>query len=95
MFGHDHEIQYDTIINHDTYTFFRISLEVPRGQDTEALVFLNGKEIGKVQVFRDGKKTLGYSGFRKYNHEYIPARENNMFKQMGKAIASIISDFVI
>jgi hypothetical protein len=95
MFGDDHEIKYDSIINHDTYTFLRISLEVPRGQDTEALVLLNGQEIGKVFVERNGKKTVGYFPFRKClsTGNYVECAPT-IIRKMGKAIASIITDYV-
>lgn len=96
LFGDDHEIRYDSIINHDAYKYLRVSLEVPRGQDTEALVLLNGKEIGKVMVERDGKRTVCYYPFRKdqdanifYEFGIAPCRE------MGKAIGAIISDYVV
>lgn len=96
LFGHDHEICYGTIINHDVYTYLRVCLEVPRGQQQTAIVVLNGKEIGEVTVIKEGKKTLGYIARR-----YEVANDNlhwhtvgSDFKQLGLAVAAIISNFV-
>jgi len=96
LFGDDHEIEYDVIRNHDVYSYLRVILEVPRGQKEVAIVVLNGKEVGEVKVRKEGKKTLGYTA-RRYD---VPG--NNLrwhtvgteFKQLGLAVASIISTFV-
>lgn len=90
-FGDGVEVKYDTVLNHDTYSFLRVSIEVPRDQDTEALVNLNGKEIGKLILDRVGKK-VGYRAFRKSDSGMIELAGS--FKEMGRAVASIISDFV-
>lgn len=97
LFGHDHEIQYDTIINHDVYDHLRICLEVPREDQTRAIVVLNGREIGCVEVVKDGKRTLGYIAHRFVlpdSREGI-VRVGDRFDALGKAVASVISDFVI
>lgn len=95
IFGHDHEIKFDSIINHDTYTYLRVTMEVPRGQDTEALVLLNGREIGKVSVVREGKKAT-YQAYRKSPtmNIYIDFTNGHIFKEMGRATAAIISDYI-
>jgi hypothetical protein len=95
LFGDDHEIKYDSIINHDTYTYLRVALEVPRGQTQHALVLLNGKEIGKVVVWHNEKKTLGYTPYRKDRNtgDFLTLGETPV-RELGKAVAAIISDYV-
>lgn len=96
IFGDDHEIMYDSVINHDVYEYLRVSLEVPRGQTTEALILLNNKEIGKVIVEKQGKKTFGYTPFKKSDiGEYIRLSDTKTFRKLGKAVASVVSDYVI
>lgn len=95
IFGHDHEILYDSVTNHDTYAFLRVTLEVPRGQDIEALILLNGKEIGKVQVIRDKKKTLGYIVYSKKDADYIPFMSDYKFIQLGSAVASLLTNRLV
>lgn len=96
IFGDDHEIEYDVIRNHDVYSYLRVSLEVPRGQKEVAIVLLNGKEIGEVAVKKQGKKTLGYTA-RRYD---VPGDNlrwytiGTEFRQLGLAVAAIISNFV-
>ena len=93
LFGHDHEIRYDTIINHDVYSFLRISLEVPRGQKEKAILLLNGKEIGEIIVKKDGKNTLGYTAIRYYG---IDTRLHSVgfYEKLGLACAAIITDVI-
>jgi hypothetical protein len=93
LFGDDHEIQYDTIINHDVYSFLRISLEVPRGQKEKAILLLNGKEIGEIIVKKDGKTTLGYTAIR--YHGINPHMHSiGFYEQLGLACAAIITDYI-
>jgi hypothetical protein len=94
LFGDDHEIKYDSIINHDTYTYLRVSLEVPRGQTEQALVLLNGKEVGKVIAWRKEKKTLGYMPYRKDKETgQFTTLGTESVRELGRAVASIISDY--
>jgi hypothetical protein len=99
IFGHDHEILYDTIANHDVYDFLRVTLEVPRGQDKEAEVFLNGRLVGKVTVQREYFNKNGRSLFKTVGYEAVRnAGENSFtcmgtFKKLNKAVVAIITDF--
>ena len=96
LFGDDHEIEYDIIRNHDVYSYLRVILEVPRGQKNIAIVVLNGKEVGEVHVRKEGKKTLGYSA-KRYDSPGDNLRWLEIgteFKQLGLAVAAIISNFV-
>lgn len=101
IFGHDHEILYDTIANHDVYDNLRVTLEVPRGQDEEADVILNGKLIGKITVKREffkknGRslfKTLGYTAVRKMTDNTFVGVGNGIFPKLNKAVVAIITDF--
>lgn len=93
-----HEIQYDSIINHDTYTFLRVSLEVPRNQKEETLVLLNGKEVGKVRVIEENGKIKGYEALRVHlpTKTYVDARSPvELYRKLGKAITAIIlADYI-
>jgi hypothetical protein len=88
-----YELQYDTIIDHDAYEHLRITFEVPRGQDTNAMVLLNGREVGVVSVVREGKKIIGYQAFRlgQYGNPY---QIHPPFKHIGRAAAAIITDLI-
>lgn len=85
-FGDDHEIMYDSVMNHDAYAFLRITLDVPRGQDTESIINLNNKPIGKVRVIREGTKTVGYEVDR--DGVWVRVRE------LGQAVAAAVSGHI-
>jgi hypothetical protein len=91
-FGHDHEILYDQVINHDVYAHLRIVLEVPRGQDTEALILLNHKPIGKVIAIRDGRGiTVAYQSQRNSRDGFEDVRRS---ENLGNAVAAVVTSHV-
>jgi hypothetical protein len=94
-FGDGFEIKYDTVTNHDAYSFLRVTLEVERGCDTEAVVLLNGLIVGKLVVFKHGAR-YGYKIWRRCQSSgtYTQHLSHVMFAEMGRAVAAIISDFV-
>lgn len=97
MFGDGYEIKYDTIIDHDTYSYLRVSLEVDREQTQRAHVLLNGRIIGMVEVVVvPGQKKVGYKANRSLNagRSFVDHLSHVTFSEMGRAVASIISDFV-
>lgn len=94
FFGDDHEILYGTVINHDAYAFLHITLEVPRGQDTESIIVFNGKEVGKIVVVRNGTKVTRYMPFRKIDDKFVLHKPDIHFRELGRAVASVITDYV-
>lgn len=98
MFHGRYEIRYDTLIDHDAYNFLRISIEVPRDQSDECLVVLNGKEVGLIVVANkiNGKaKTFhAYRYIQKAKNKIAKQKVKGEFDNVGRATASIISDFV-
>jgi hypothetical protein len=89
-----YELQYDTILDHDVYEHLRVTFEVPRGQVTEAIVLLNGKDIGRVRVVRENKKIVGYMAIRCEPDQWIEMNGGRPYKHIGRAAAAIISDFI-
>lgn len=88
-----YEIQYDTVIDHDVFAFLRVSLEVPRGQNECAHVLLNGQEVGIIRVVKDGRK-VRFAAARLRDGMEVPLSYFEPSKEIGKAAAAIISDFV-
>ncbi len=91
-FGDDHEILFDTVINHDVYAYLRVNLEVPRGQDTEAIINLNNRTIGKVTAIRsEGGTTTGYVP-QLFNGSGFEAGPQEPIRELGKAIARVVTN---
>lgn len=99
----EHEIYADCIVDHNTYEYLRVTIEVPRDSgDSVGEVFLNGKAIGKIKILRDD--SLGIIGFAAFRYQKVGKgrmenrikidNRNGVFPNVGKATASIISDFV-
>jgi hypothetical protein len=98
-FADEFEIRYDIITDHDIYRHLWVSVEVARGQTESGTVLLNGREIGQIDVVRGGpkNKVVGFTAYR-----FLSPNDNStknlvrieLFKNMGHAAASIISDFV-
>lgn len=92
-FGNDYTVRYDTVLDHDTYSWLRVSFEIPREDKDTAVLVLNGKEIGTIKTVRDERKhCLGFAAFRHplSNDPIRPA----LFKELGHAAAAIITDYV-
>lgn len=94
----EHEVYADCVIDHDLYSYFRVSIEVPRDNEDVGEVYLNGKSVGYVHVVKDdSKKVLGFRAFRgKMNDGVQISVDNNptVFEKLGRAVASIISDLL-
>ncbi len=90
-FAKEYQIQYGCILDHDTYNFLRVSIESDtESPETKGEVFLNGKPVGTIEYI--GKKQFLAT-------RYVGMGKNKMvkvgeFKEMGRATAAIISDFI-
>lgn len=99
MFGDDYDMKFDCIVNHEAYSFLRVSVEVPRDQNKELVVLLNGREVGRLEAIRNMRKRVtGFKAFR-FGKPNDPSRQTPVgdapFPEMGRACAAIISDFVL
>lgn len=94
----EHEVYADCVIDHDMYSYFRVSIEVPRDNENRGEVYLNGSRVGFVDIVKDGgRKVLGFKAFRGSPDNPVPVLSNDqptLFEKLGKAVASIISDLV-
>ncbi len=87
--------QYDTILDHDTYQYLRVSFEVPRDEPNHAILVLNGKEIGDIYTVMDEKgKVIGFRAERRPGTATPKITFDEPFKEIGHAAAAIISNFV-
>lgn len=106
LFGNEYEILYDTIRDHDTYAFLRVTLEVDRKMTDRCTVLLNGRLIGVI-VTGALDKDLIYKAYRVHPtgdveipiseqemHKCVPIHATTPFLSVGLAAASIISDYV-
>ena len=77
----EYKVQYGTIVDHGTYEHLRIMVELDTGDSTVCNISLNGVTIGRVKYL--GKK------------QYQANREHTskIFKNLGLAIAAIVSNF--
>jgi hypothetical protein len=91
-FGNDHEIMYGTVYNHDAYAHLHITLEIQPG-NTESIVLFNHKEVGKVEMI-PMKKSVVYVPYRKVGNKFVQHLPKTKFKELGRAVASIITDHV-
>ena len=83
----DCEVRYDAVIDHDVPRWLHVTIEVPRGQDTKAIVFLRGKEVGEIILVKDGMISYRYD--RK-------GKKKKLLKttELGEAAASVITDLL-
>ncbi len=79
-------ILYDIVTDHDIYEYLRITIEVPRGQTSRAIVTLRGREVGEIVV---------------HGKEYVPFRYTPKSKRklpstttVGLAAAKIITNLL-
>jgi hypothetical protein len=85
-----YEIRFDSIVDHETFSYLRVNIDIPRDQETRAEVWLNGKLVGQVLAMPDG-----YESWRiMENGFYTAAPKVGPHKDLGKAIAAVITDFV-
>lgn len=90
----NYQTQYDTILDHDTYSWLRVSFEVPRDEPNRAILILNGKEIGDIYtVTNDAGKVIGFTAKRRPGTA-TPEITTEPFKELGHAAAAIISNYV-
>jgi hypothetical protein len=90
----NYKVAYDTILDHDTYSWLRVSYEVDRTQDNKTTVVFNGRPIGEVSVVRRGGKVIGYRANRISGNAMPEIPQNWLFKHIGHAGASLISSYV-
>jgi hypothetical protein len=83
----DHYIQYGVVKDHGIYEHLHVSIEVAPDIPNTGVVFLNGKEIGTIEVV--GKRQ--YEARRKVNDTLTPLAT---FKTVGKAAARVVTDFI-
>jgi hypothetical protein len=89
-FGNNYEVSYDTILDHDTYSFLRVSLEIPREEKDAAVLVLNGKEVGIIRTVRNAKGVvIGFAAYR--NKENPTVIREEPFEFVGQAAAAIIT----
>lgn len=87
-FAKEFLIQYGCITDHDAYEHLRVSVEVDKNSpETKGEVFLNGFPVGTVEFISKHKyQAIRYNGSTKI--------ERGVYKKLGRAISSIITDFV-
>lgn len=83
----DHYIQYGVVKDHGIYEHLHVSIEVSNEIPTTGVVILNGREIGTIEVV--GKRQ--YEARRKVNDTLMPLAT---FKNVGRAAARVVSDFI-
>jgi hypothetical protein len=94
-FGNDYQIQYDTVLDHDTYNWLRVSFEVDRGNNDKAVLVLNGKEIGIIMTIRDESgRFMGFHAYRKNEDPSAAPLGSSLFNELGHAAAAIITNYV-
>ena len=84
----DHYIQYGVVKDHGIYEHLHVSIEVTDATPNTGIVILNGKEIGTIEVV--GKRQ--YEARRKVDDKLIPLAT---FKNVGRAAAKVVSDFIV
>ena len=90
-----YNVQYDTILDHDTYAYLRVSFEVPRDEPNHAILILNGKEIGDIYTqMNEAGKVVGFTAKRRPGTATPELRFDEPFKDIGHAAAAIISNYV-
>jgi hypothetical protein len=88
-FANEFQIQYGCVIDHDVYNSLRVSIEVDRDTpESRGEVFLNGRAVGLVEFL--GKKRFHATRYKGEKRVKI-----GEFAELGKAAASIISDFIV
>jgi hypothetical protein len=104
FFNNEYQILYDTIRDHDVYNYLKVSLEVDRGMDNVAVVWLNGKPIGAITIIDHKYKALRKDTMGEF--AIVTARTDThdevmrgtylgrLFDTVGQATAAIISDYV-
>lgn len=91
----NYQIQYDTVLDHDTYNYLRVSFEVPRDEPDRAIVILNGKEIGDIYTVKnEAGKVIGFTAKRRPGTATPEIVADEPFKELGHAAAAIISNYV-
>ena len=92
-FGH-YEVRYGCILDHDTYEYLQIRLYPTENNPRLTDVMLNGKIIGQVLTERNFYYPFRFNKKKKKFMHVKTGREKARYDTLGKATASVLSDFI-